>query len=210
MEVVKFKLRFTCCLGVDCEGRGGGLALLWDDNTDLILRNFLKSHIHAKIRKENLSWFFKGLYGHPVPTCRRETWNLLKILRPGEGHQWLVGGDFNELLSNAEKWGGNPRVENQMERFRHTLDECQPQDLGFSSNPYTWCNGREEDERISERLDRFVANKEWQSQFQNWHVHHRTNVYSDHSPILLYTTSKTEEKRRKRVFLFEAMWTDAP
>lgn len=167
MEAVKFKLGFTCCLGFDCKGRGWGWALLWDSKTDFILYNFSNSHIQAEIKEGNLSWLFTGLYSHLVPAWRRETWTLLKMLRPEEGHWSLVGVDFSELLNNKEKWGGNPRLENQMRRFKTTLDECHLQDLGFSSKPYMWCNGREEDDNVNEWL-----NKEWQFQFQTWHVHH--------------------------------------
>lgn len=58
MEGVKLQLGFSCCLGVDCEGKGGGLALLWDGNTDVHVKNFSKSHIHAEIKEDNRSWFF--------------------------------------------------------------------------------------------------------------------------------------------------------
>lgn len=168
MEVVKVKLGYTSCLGVDCEGRGGGLALFWDTNTNLNLKSFSKSHINVEIKEGNQTKFFTCLYGHPIPAYRHNTWNLLQKFRPEEGRRWLVGVDFNELLSNEEKWRGNPRPENQMRSFRNTLDECHLQDLGFSGNPFTWNNGREDDENISERLDRFVANKEWQFQFPSW------------------------------------------
>lgn len=52
------------------------------------------------------------------------------------------------------------------------LDSCHLKDLEFEGNNFIWCNGREGSHRIWERLDRFVANKEWQSQMQQWLVSH--------------------------------------
>ncbi|OMP11560.1 reverse transcriptase [Corchorus capsularis] len=40
-----------------------------------------------------------------------------------------VGGDFNELLSNDEKIGGNIRPQRQMEGFREAVDECHFHEL---------------------------------------------------------------------------------
>lgn len=92
--------------------------------------------------------------------------------------------------------------------FRTTLDECHLQDLGFSRNTFTLCNGQNEEGSISERFDQFFVNKECQLQFPTWQVHHRITVYLDHSPILLSTIDETEEKRQQKLFHFEAMWTN--
>lgn len=112
MEFIKFRLGFTNCLGVDCDGKGRGLALMWHIDMDITILHYFKHHIQASIKIEDSSqWTFIGLYGHPVATCRSETWALLRSLQPGEGLPWLVGGDFNEVKSNANKWGGNPHPE---------------------------------------------------------------------------------------------------
>lgn len=37
---LKVQLGTKNCLAVDCEGRRGGLALLWDDKTDLTIQSF--------------------------------------------------------------------------------------------------------------------------------------------------------------------------
>lgn len=95
-----------------------------------------------------------------------------------------------------------------MQLFRITLDDCRQQDLGFEGNGFTWCNRREEEENICERLDRFVANREWQSQFQSWRVYHRVAAYSDHSHILLHTSATNKSTYRWKLFRFEAMWID--
>lgn len=66
VEAIKIRLGFTCYLGVDCEGRGGGLAFLWNSNTELTVMYFLKSHIQIEIRYENSPQSFTSLHGHPM------------------------------------------------------------------------------------------------------------------------------------------------
>lgn len=78
------------------------------------------------------------------------------------------GGDFNEIIKHEEKHGGNLRLEHQLQLFHNLLDCCQLQDLRYDGNIFTWCNGREGCSSINERLDRFVANKEWQELYPHW------------------------------------------
>lgn len=49
MNKLKFRLGLERCLGVDCEGKGGGLALLWKKDVDITILKFSKYHIHALV-----------------------------------------------------------------------------------------------------------------------------------------------------------------
>lgn len=165
---------------------------MWKDTMEFTILHFSKFHIQARIRSErNTTQTFTGIYGHPFTACRRETWALLRAIQPEhDSHLGQLGrGDFNELLSNAEKWGGIPRPKSQMQHFCSTLDEFHLQDLGFLGNRFTWCNGREGNDSICERPDQFTANKEWQELYPNWRVDHLVTSYSDHSPISIHTES---------------------
>lgn len=53
MEFVKHRLGFTNCLGVDCDGRGGGLELMWHNDMDITILHNSKSHIQALIKIAN-------------------------------------------------------------------------------------------------------------------------------------------------------------
>ncbi|KAL5831728.1 hypothetical protein ACOSQ4_017082 [Xanthoceras sorbifolium] len=70
---------------------------------------------------------------------------------------WLCGGNFNEILEDSEKKGGNPRPRFLIKNFRFALDSCGLSDLGFSGPPFTWFNKRDGNHAIMERLDRFVG-----------------------------------------------------
>lgn len=122
----KYKLGFTNCFVVDSVGRGGGLALFWKDDCDLIMLNYSMNHIHASINDSSFEGgegLIMGVYGHPQIDRRDEVWSLIKSLSVGVNFPWLVFEDFNEILNQLEKYGGNYRSERQMANFRVVLDK---------------------------------------------------------------------------------------
>ena len=50
---------------------------------------------------------------------------------------WIIGGVFNEILSNNEKFGGLNRANWQMQNFCMCIDDCQLLDRGFSGYEFT-------------------------------------------------------------------------
>ena len=50
---------------------------------------------------------------------------------------WLCLGDFNEILSMNEKFGGANRPQQQMDSFREIVNYCGFHDLGYCGPDYT-------------------------------------------------------------------------
>ncbi|GAA0187513.1 hypothetical protein LIER_34801 [Lithospermum erythrorhizon] len=65
-------------------------------------------------------------------------------------------GDFNDILSNEEKEGGNTCSEGSMAMFRDFIRQYGLLDLGFSGHPFTWWNRRSDVDTIKMRLDRVL------------------------------------------------------
>lgn len=59
------------------------------------------------------------------------------------------------------------------------------QDFDFTSNPFTWTNGRDGRQAIFECLDKGKANGHWRFFFQHALVHHLPRYALDHAPIIL-------------------------
>lgn len=59
-------LGFTRGIGVDSDGRSGGLILLWNEEIDLVILHYSKHHVHAVVTDHcREKWLFTGIYGHP-------------------------------------------------------------------------------------------------------------------------------------------------
>ena len=93
------------------------------------------------------------------------SWELLWRLKGMSDRPWLVMGDFNEIMSSAEKQGKLLRCPAQMAEFREALNDCLLLDLGYQGYEFTWTNNRDPPKCVDERLDRGVATSQWMDLF---------------------------------------------
>lgn len=123
----QFSLGYRNGLGLDCEGRSGGLAVLWKDDIDFEVLHFSSHHIHGVVTlqpegdQSPPKWSLKGFYGYPNASWRDEVWNLVKSFHGNGDNPWLMLGDFNKILQPSKKLGGRDRPKNQMPNFWELL-----------------------------------------------------------------------------------------
>ena len=94
-------------------------------------------HIDAIISHDHRRWRFTGFYGNSQVEQRKFSWQLLlKLSQIQElSHlPWPIGGNFNEILLDTKKKGGQPRALSHMREFQSTLDQCGVKDLSFLGN----------------------------------------------------------------------------
>ncbi|XP_070020141.1 uncharacterized protein [Nicotiana sylvestris] len=135
---------------------------------------------------------------------RIELWDLLYAMARDMDAPWLVGGDFNVIWDEEEKFGGLPVSLNEIDDFRHCINTCNLFDLGFKGSIFTWWNGRAEEDCIFKRLDRCLANVEFQQTFPGIEVQHLSKTGSDHSPM--YLKCDIETPPIKKPFKFLNFW----
>ncbi|KAM7253488.1 hypothetical protein ACFE04_021642 [Oxalis oulophora] len=78
----------------------GWIDILWDDETRINLLSFSQEHIYVEVDGR---WRLTGFYANPVTHLRVGSWMKLRNLRGASTLPWIVGGDFNESLSQDEK-----------------------------------------------------------------------------------------------------------
>ncbi|CAM8915205.1 unnamed protein product [Rhodiola kirilowii] len=203
-EYLKRKLGFSYCFAVGSHGRSGGLALLWDEETEVTIISHSTAHIDVRVRKE-YDFFLTLFYGSPRCHERKDSWDLLRNLKKNSGEPWVVMGDFNEITFSWEMESKRERQPWQMRHFRRCLEDCELADLGFSGARFTYSNKRKGADEVKARLDRVVANVEWRSKFPKAAVKHVFANSSDHVPVVLYVDGWNMGKRGS-VRRFEPMW----
>ncbi|KAK8328755.1 hypothetical protein V6Z12_A11G273200 [Gossypium hirsutum] len=116
---VQNKCRMQNGLAVNSEGRSGGLALMWRDGMNVSIQNYSKHHIDSMVKLENNKNIrVTGFYGHANPNLRSNSWDILRRVGESVREEWIVGGDFNAILNDAEKEGGRRGVRAQMNEFK--------------------------------------------------------------------------------------------
>ncbi|XP_075079960.1 uncharacterized protein LOC107788444 [Nicotiana tabacum] len=105
---------------------------------------------------------------------RIELWDSLYAMTSDMTVPWLVGGDFNVIWDEEEKFGGLPVSLIEVDDFRHYINTCNLTDLGFKGSIFTWWNGRSEEDCIFKRLDRCFGNHELQQTFPGLETKHES------------------------------------
>ena len=111
MEREKFKIGLLNGLIVPSVGKSGGLAMLWSRDIKVEIQAYSRNHIDAVLTDpdSNFKWRITDFYRNPETHCRKESWDLLRSLNQKYQLPWLCFGDFNEIVSMEEKFGGVQR-----------------------------------------------------------------------------------------------------
>ncbi|XP_061993936.1 uncharacterized protein LOC133711869 [Rosa rugosa] len=201
---VRRNLGFDGCFCVESKDECRDLALLWRNEVPVRLRNYSSNHIDAEVGElgSDKVFRFTGIYGVTRTSERIFTWDLLRALARQSPLPWLVAGDFNEILCQADKSGGPPRSATQMNRFRQTLVDCALLDMGFVGSRFTWSN-----RTTKERLDRACRTLTWREMFSFSRTITLPLSKSDHNPLLIEVNPEPPCRMffPKR-FRFEEMW----
>ncbi|GKV14797.1 hypothetical protein SLEP1_g25615 [Rubroshorea leprosula] len=208
-------LGFAKSFVVNSNGLAGGLWLLWDDAAVVVdIVSYSDQAIHAIIKVCNnpsfpIDWFLSGIYGRPQIATRTLLWNELSTIAENISMPWMMIGDFNDVLDQSEKFGGNRICQARVRAYLECMNNCNMIDLGFVGNRFTWVNMRFSHHLIRERLDRAWANPEWKLLFPEATLFHLPRTSSDHCPILLDLKPFTH-RTGSRPFRMEKFWLDHP
>ncbi|PKU86693.1 threonine dehydratase [Dendrobium catenatum] len=180
--------------------------VLW--RSDLASFSVLKEADQCIIRDLNVFnkgvWMIATIYGHKEVIKRRELWGSLHEVS-NRKIPFIVGGDFNCILSQEDKRGGRKFVFSQgPKEMADFLNVNDLHDVGFVGPRFTWCNNKSGGERILERLDSCLLNSIAINGVQVAVVRHLARVASDHCSIVLKIFNNSY--KRNGMLKFEDFW----
>lgn len=122
----------------------------------------------------------------------------LEAIRDTCSGPWAITGDFNLILSEADK--NNDRIDRaNLRRFRRTVATLGLQDMHLHGCTFTWSNERDHPTLV--RLDRVLISLEWDDKFPSAHLRGLGSDASDHCPLLLQMNLGQMSR-----FHFEQLW----
>jgi hypothetical protein len=212
MRRLRGRLGLKGFVGLDSDGRSGGLALFWHEQlvVDVLEATERYIDVHIRVSAHEPCWRLTCVYGEPRTEHRHLMWDKLRALKPRSDQPWCVIGDFNEAMWPFEHFSATPRSESQMRIFRETLEVCELVDLGFSGRAYTYDNKRSGNANVQVRLDRAVADNSWRNIFAEAKVVHKVTPCSDHCAIILECIEEVVQGPRPARKYYEVMWERDP
>ncbi|KAF8380526.1 hypothetical protein HHK36_028013 [Tetracentron sinense] len=120
----------------ELEGRD---KVLWDPTyyeVDVMSMSDQVIHRSVNIKGTLTTSVVSVVYDNNVERDHRVLWNDLVRFSNSVSQPWIVGGDFNAVLSAFEKVGGNPIVRSEVEAFSIGLDAARLSVLCFSISEY--------------------------------------------------------------------------
>ncbi|XP_074318488.1 uncharacterized protein LOC141655301 [Silene latifolia] len=138
---------------------------------------------------------------------RKSLWDQLAQFAATVHEPWLVCGDFNCVLSYAERLGGTT-CDQEIDDFQNCVNFCGLTDAPPMGSFFTWNNKQEIESRRYSRLDRALINAEWSQSMPDVYAHFLPEGIFDHTPCLI--KSKSQGMRSRKPFKYFNMWGKAP
>ncbi|XP_015972045.1 uncharacterized protein LOC107495409 [Arachis duranensis] len=197
---IRDKMDFDKSFVVDAVGHAGEIWCLWDSSVwsvDVLEHD--TQFVHLRVSGNNSTpWLITAVYGSPQRVTRRLLWHSFKSYAANVNLSWCLLGDFNSMLHNHEKSGGElSSNQSDCKEFQDCVSTCGLVDLGFTGWTYTWKKGN-----LAKRLDRGLSNLDWQIAFPETFIKHMPMLKSDHSPICLQLSPVSSQNRGRRPFRF--------
>jgi hypothetical protein len=129
---------------LDSKGIAGGLAILWNPTTVILDQGFSTPSTlttHYRAIGSDKDGLITNAYG---PQNCQDKDLFLKILAYlgslVEHKRWIVGGDFNMILTLEEKRGGKKCLEQDNIKFQELIEQLNLVDIENGNGTYTWTN----------------------------------------------------------------------
>ena len=123
-------------------GLTGGLWVLWDSTqVDVFELSTTEQEVYVLVNLNSPNSqgprLLSAVYASSRLAKRQILWDNLSIMARLHNLPWVIAGDFNEVLTGSDKFGGKPVNISRALKFQECLDICKMIDIGFSGAHYT-------------------------------------------------------------------------
>jgi exonuclease III len=196
----------------DSSGASGGLAILWNPSNTTLSRPFSTIGTittHFEVTGSNQEGTITNVYGPQSQQEKDKFMERLVLIKSlATTPNWIIGGDFNMILSLEEKTGGSKRLEQDSGKFKTLIEHLKLVDIENNNGTFTWSNRRSGNQHVACRLDRFLVAEELIEKDLCMESLILPKAGSDHWPIALHL--EIEAIPKYKPFRFEKFWLTHP
>lgn len=185
----------------------GGIWVLWRSNTNITVRRTHPQFILLTFKEAHTgNHSLAVVYGSPSKDLRQRLWKELGRNKGYFNHPWAAIGDFNSVTCKEEVSNFNTYSDQRSRNFNDWINEEALIDLGYTGQKFTWVRGNNTNTFKGARLDRGLCSVDWLDCFPDSTITHLPAMSSDHTPIVLNTSTPGSKKVNRR-FQFQVAWT---
>ncbi|GJR05915.1 RNA-directed DNA polymerase, eukaryota, reverse transcriptase zinc-binding domain protein [Tanacetum coccineum] len=152
-------------------------------------------HTRIWIKADKKEFFCSFVYAHNYYIHRRPLWSSLCLhKRYINNRSWCLLGDFNASLYVDDTSIGPSTLDITMRKFKECVETMEVMDVQRTGLHFTWNQKPKGKDGILRKLDRVLANLEFQDQFVGVHAIFKPYRISDHSPSVLSIPSRVKLK----------------
>jgi len=185
----------------------GGIWLLWNDiNVDVSIiakePRIMHCLVHDKLTSKDC--ILSAVYAPARENQKAVFWEHLRQLHHSIDKPWCIMGDFNEMLTASDKFGGVPLTPNKTQRLNDFLHYSKSFDATVQGRLFTWkkfIKGK----LVYEKLDRVIFRDDCLQLFPKYVVTNGPFTCSDHAYVFL-NTDPHHAPRRGTTFKYQHSW----
>ncbi|GKE32980.1 hypothetical protein Tco_1452302, partial [Tanacetum coccineum] len=189
--------------------KGSRIIVGWNPNgVDLVTISQDAQVMHTRIlfKADKKELFCSFIYAHNRYTHRRNLWSNLSLHKHYvRNRPWSLLGDFNAALNLKDKYVGSSNIDIAMREFKECVEDIEVTDVNYSGLKYTWNQKTKGEEGILKKIDRIMANLEFNDTFVGAHAIFQPYQISDHSlavlKIPMVSTSKPKPFKFSNVLI---------
>nr|GEW13968.1 RNA-directed DNA polymerase, eukaryota, reverse transcriptase zinc-binding domain protein [Tanacetum cinerariifolium] len=147
-------------------------------------------HTGVWIKADRKEFFCSIVYAYNYYIHRRRLWNGLCLHKNYINNRpWCLLGDFNASLYVDDTSIGPSTLDIPMREFKECVETMEVMDVQRTGLHFTWNQKPKGKNGILRKLDRILANLEFQDRFVGAHAIFKPYRISDHSSSVLYIPS---------------------
>ncbi|GJT89947.1 auxin efflux carrier [Tanacetum coccineum] len=167
--------------------KGTRIILGWNHNdVDVMVLTQDDQAIHTRVwlKAEKKEVFCSFIYAHNHYTERLLLWKGLSLHKLYvHDRPWCLMGDFNASLSMEDISAGSSKIDISMREFKAFVDDIEVMDVNKSGLLFTWNQKPKGVNGILKKLDRMMANLEFNDAFVGAHAIFMPYRISNHSHL---------------------------
>lgn len=186
-----------------CCHKNGRIVIAWDPDSftvDIKLIDTQFMHCYVTPRGADVGFWCTFVYGLHERATREPLWHSLKIIADSCSDAWIVMGDFNSMMDLDDRIGSIVRL-SEVQPMRNCMLHCKLTEVKTVGRLYTWNNKQDGEDRVFSRIDRVLANSEWNDLFDTAEANFMPEGHYDHSPMLLNCYQRAPQKRPFRFLI---------